>query len=363
MVNPKNEKKTKKIMFLGLPLDRNTGVSVAQKNYSDALNLSGYDVDQINTYHKDKFELISNNKKQMESHSLDNLLEGLYDDYDNIHVHSYIWSAISKGANITDIIRKVKAPLTYTFHSQQINKNLEQENIAKNADALLFLTRYERDKYLQKHNHQNPIVVPNTINFQDVEVDSELLSEKKRQYLPEEKIILYTGRFSPEKGSLELAQALRYMHKQGLPVKSIWIGRDSKSSPGIEKELRNTLVPGTYEFPGWLSHDEQAIYHKLADLKVIPSINEAFCLSAMESINYGLPIAVTNIAPLKELYLDHDAAIEIKEPKPKQIAETINQYSKNEDVWRKNTALAKDKFKSMYSPETVGKQLASAYKK
>lgn len=106
--------------------------------------------------------------------------------------------------------------------------------------------------------------------------------------------ILFVGRFQPEKGALEIAQALQQILPEFPDWKGIFIGA-ARHEPNAqvneyEREVINALKPveSQIEMRGFCHHDETMAATAEAAIAVIPSQwNEAFGRTALEAMAKG----------------------------------------------------------------------------
>ncbi len=100
---------------------------------------------------------------------------------------------------------------------------------------------------------------------------------------PDEKVLLFVGRISEEKGVMQLPQIYKKIKKKVPNVRIAIIG----SGP-MEKELRKEIPDGI--FKSWLHHDELPNVYSAADLLVFPSKFDTFSCVVLESMSCGLPV-------------------------------------------------------------------------
>jgi glycosyltransferase involved in cell wall biosynthesis len=118
--------------------------------------------------------------------------------------------------------------------------------------------------------------------------------------------LLYAGQLRPEKGLLELAEAMRQLSadsRQVLRLKMMGKG-DSKRSERVVKEAFAAADLQNVEFLGALGGDEKWRQFRSADIFVLPSYAEDMPLSILEAMAAGLPVIATEVGSIPEM-VDH----------------------------------------------------------
>ena len=151
------------------------------------------------------------------------------------------------------------------------------------------------------------------------------------------KIVLFSGRLTPEKGIDVLLRALDWVKEQNyqlLVVGSSFFGTDIKNP--FLKELRD-LTEAHREhvtFTGYIDYDNMPLLYRGCDFAVLPSVcNDAAPLTVIESITAGLPMITTNRGGIPEyasdkaaILLDTDETLELS------IAKNIEKLLREDDT-------------------------------
>lgn len=101
---------------------------------------------------------------------------------------------------------------------------------------------------------------------------------------PQEKVLLFAGRLSEEKGLAELPGILARLRERGVASRLAFAG----TGP-MESRLRE-LVPDAW-FLGWCDKDRLATAYSSADFLVFPSRFDTFGCVVVEAMACGLPVA------------------------------------------------------------------------
>ena len=151
------------------------------------------------------------------------------------------------------------------------------------------------------------------------------------------KIVLFSGRLTPEKGIDVLLRALDRVKEQNyqlLVVGSSFFGTDIKNP--FSKELRD-LTEAHREhvtFTGYIDYDNMPLLYRGCDFAVLPSVcNDAAPLTVIESITAGLPMITTNRGGIPEYASDKAAILlDTDENLEQSIAKNIEKLLREDDT-------------------------------
>jgi D-inositol-3-phosphate glycosyltransferase len=261
--------------------------------------------------------------------------------YDAVHAHYYQsgLAALSIGQ-----------PFIMSFHTLALMKNLvardalEREgtvriraefNLMKLARTIVASS--ESDRAYMEYLYDAPM---EKITVVSPGIDTALFHpmEKKaaRKHIhadPKHKIVLFVGRVEPLKGIDALLYAIKILTKQH-PEETVclWIvgGDVSEDTNRWPKTLRDlaqlqkTLSLSTsVRFVGRQKQTELPYYYNAADVVVIPSHYESFCLSALEAICCNVPVITTNVTGISSLISDEYTSLITSVNNPLLLASQI----------------------------------------
>jgi glycosyltransferase involved in cell wall biosynthesis len=114
---------------------------------------------------------------------------------------------------------------------------------------------------------------------------------------PHDKVILFTGRVSHEKGVMELPEIIRGINKIIPDIKLVIAG----TGPA-ENELKDAIPEAI--FLGWVDHDDLPDIYSSADLLILPSKFDTFSCVVLEALSCRLPVIAYKTKGPKDIILD-----------------------------------------------------------
>ncbi len=126
------------------------------------------------------------------------------------------------------------------------------------------------------------------------------------KFSPDEKIVMYVGRFDRRKGIETLVRAIRKSKLFNSPNLKLIVAGGSRpgQSDGRERERIESIVDElgmrhVAFFPGRLSQEDLPLYYAAADVCVVPSHYEPFGLVAIEAMASGTPVVASDVGGLQ----------------------------------------------------------------
>lgn len=178
------------------------------------------------------------------------------------------------------------------------------------------------------------VVLRNCIDVKRFSID--LNFEEKRNLREKygikenEKVLLFTGRITPEKGVKELVESLKNVKNKN--YKLLILGsalNELKAKTKYQEEIEKIVktISNKVIFTGFIRYEEINKFYSIADIAVLPSIwNDPAPLTIIESLVSGLPIITTNSGGIPE-YATNGSAIIIERNK-----NLVKELSKNIDL-------------------------------
>lgn len=203
---------------------------------------------------------------------------------------------------------KTRARLVYHLHNDFLNSDTRQGiDIYRAATKILTVSDYIRSRVVTCDSQdRKTVTVHNGIDLEafarPATVTREQVGCKKDDF-----ILVFSGRLVPEKGILELVEAMKMLKEQP-NIKLLIIGSsfydNSRKDDAFISELKSSAreIGDRIVFTGYVKHELMPDYLKLSDVAVIPSSwNDPFPTTVLEGMAAGLPIITTDRGGIPEM--------------------------------------------------------------
>lgn len=261
--------------------------------------------------------------------------------YDAVYVAGYI-------RGLLDISRNTTAPIIYHHHvvTDIIHeKTINGLEIVDICSKLCFVSDFATGKAQTGSSEQNakmctfPNVVPGERNYLERKEENRLEIRTKYHIKADEKVVLFVGRMTPDKGCLELIKAFKNAEISN--TKLLVLGGATYSS-----KKRTHYIDLCFEaaqscpsiiFCGYVDYREIYKYYQASDISTLLSkCDEACGLVGLESIAAGLPLITTDRGGIKE-YIPLDCKITVSDGEKmiQDIESALKKLCINEDLLKK----------------------------
>ena len=261
-------------------------------------------------------------------------------NYDRIILenHSTLFLALKWNKNYI----KYKDKYYYHIHNE-IKSFYGCENIIKDTKKILCVSNYIKkqvENFFEIQDSENIVKLTNCINineFKEISKNEKIFLNEKYNIEKDEKVIVFAGRLSNEKGIRELLMAIRDISNvpkfKLLVVGSFFFDTEVKNS--FEEELRNIIkeIKDKVIFTGYVKHEDMYKIYGMSDIAVLPSLwEDPAPLTIIEAMASGLPIITTDSGGIPE-YAKNGCAFIIKrdEHLVENIKNKIQELLNNEE--------------------------------
>ncbi len=172
--------------------------------------------------------------------------------------------------------------------------------------------------------------------------------------------ILYLGIIVEGKGVLDLLDALRILHRNGVPYEAVLVG---SNDPGLSGAILNIeeILPPNCEYRGQLVGEAKNELLNWSNVFVLPSLlTEGQPVALLESLVSGSVILATRQGGIPDVMQEEENGYFVEMQDPESIADRMQYLLKNEqkfkEMQRKNFAL-----RSSYTEERFRSDLYSIF--
>ena len=188
------------------------------------------------------------------------------------------------------------------------------------------------------------------------------------RFEPEDKVIMYVGRFDRRKGIGTLVRAVRKSQMFDSSNLKLIVAGGSRpdQSDGRERERIESIVDElgmrhlTF-FPGRVSQEDLPLYYAAADICVVPSHYEPFGLVAIEAMASGTPVVASNVGGLQFTVVPEETGL-LAPPKDVEAFSTAIDRIITNPQWRDKLGQAgRRRVITKFSWDGVASQLSDLY--
>jgi glycogen(starch) synthase len=220
--------------------------------------------------------------------------------FDVIHAHD--WLTFPAGLAVS---RATGRPLVVHIHSTEFDRCPEQIN-----QAIFDIERRGMHGAMQvvcvSHLTQSVVqhrygVDPSKIKVIYNGIDAEPTPALKPSAIsPNEKIVLFLGRITAQKGPSYFLQAARRVLEKDDQVKFVVAG----SGDQVQSMMQATREYGIEDkviFTGFLHGSDVEQVFRMADVYVMPSVSEPFGIAPLEAISHDVPVIISRTSGVAEV--------------------------------------------------------------
>jgi glycogen synthase len=227
-------------------------------------------------------------------------------------VHAHDWLVLPSGAEVKSFLGTT---LVSTLHSLEFKRSGEVNTPeSKMVDSLEWWATYESALVIVCSRSMRDDTVAHFRIPRDkiveipIGIDKDKFSglrpnrdEVRARYgvFPDQKLILFVGRLTHQKGCEFLIRAIPFVAKY-FDVKLVIVG-DGYQRGELEYTAATSGVASRVQFAGFIADAELSNLFLCADVMVIPSVYEPFGVVALEGMAAGLPVVASNVDGLAEI--------------------------------------------------------------
>lgn len=262
----------------------------------------------------------------------------------------------------------------YYYHLHNVPRtSAMSKEILRDADGYLCVSKYVGQQINQQNSSIGPIasnkikVLRNCIDenvFNLRKNTSQIMKIQAKYHLKaSDRIVIFAGRLSPEKGVDKLLESLQYIRNIG-SVKVLVVGSYAHGTNSDHTEYGKTLQRLAKKwsdkiiFTGYVPQNQMKAYYQIADIAALPSVwDEPAGLTMLEAMACGTPVITTDSGGIPEYVADGAVVLERNSDLPRNIAAKVDQLLENTEMYANYQERAQSIIKSSYSREGYLKRM------
>jgi len=278
-------------------------------------------------------------------------------EYDKVLLenHPTLFKCLKKYNNY----QKYQGRYYYHLHNSMVN-DFGYSKFIRNSRANICVSNYianQLSNYVHSKDNSNYKTLKNCINYKKFSSNSCDVKIMKQKYGidEKEKVIIYTGRLTKEKGVYELIKAIgkvKFQDFKVMIVGSLFYKENEKDefSEMLKKEV--SKLKDKVIFTGYIDYEEIDKIYSIGDIAVLPSMwEEPAGLTIIEALASGLPVITTDSGGIPE-YTNSECSFILKRDENivNEIANKIDLLLEDNDLRKKMSSKAK-KYAEQYNLE------------
>jgi len=225
----------------------------------------------------------------------------MQEDFDVIHAHD--WMTYPAGMAVAAVTGK---PLVVHVHSTEFDRSGENVNQMiynieragmHGADKVIAVSYLTRNIILARYGVAGEKV---EVVYNGIERNGNGLSIGKTGIKKDEKIVLFLGRITMQKGPEYFLGAAKKVLEVMDNVRFVMAGSGDMMKKSVE--LAAELGIGSkILFTGFLRGEDVRKVYERADLYVMPSVSEPFGIAPLEALNHDVPVLISKQSGVSEV--------------------------------------------------------------
>ena len=232
--------------------------------------------------------------------------------------------------------------------------------VLDSADEVIALTE-DMKKKTQEFYKKDIFVIPNGVNLENLIGLSKETARGRLKIGINEKIIIFVGRLSIEKGAMYLIKAMGIIKEKNPELRLLLVGYGSEEKK-LMKLVKDMGLRHNVDFIGMKKNKEVFEYMAASDVFVLPSLYEGFPNALLEAMASGLPIVASKVRGIPEIIEESENGFLVEPKDSNGIAEKILYLFDNSELKKRICLNNKEKVKN-YSWDFVADSLIKVYSK
>ncbi|MDR2057982.1 MAG: glycosyltransferase [Dysgonamonadaceae bacterium] len=285
-----------------------------------------------------------------------------------VHYTEWIFQFLGDMNRIKNVIKR-KNSETLSIEEKKALKDFEfEKKLINNCDRIIAIASHSSRKLQSLYGvKQSKItLISNGLQDRYIQFSDKAKREIKKQYkiASKEKIILYVGRLSEEKGGHILVKAFNNLLDRYDNLRLFIAGNGDFNAFFSQMKSINSRITLT----GFLAKEDVFKLYSIADIGIVPSFHEEFGYVAVEMMMHQLPIIVNNTSGLSEivtngfngLYVNFNTKTE-ETSTILQLAQAIEQLLADQKLKEYLAINARKTFLEKYDLKLFSKRMANFY--
>lgn len=281
-----------------------------------------------------------------------------------IRKQSYTTIVLEHNIPMTWIIRLSKYKGKYFHHLHNLPRtNAKCKKGLNKCSGFLCISQYMANYIMSNKSPISPIdssrikLLYNCIDttlFKPIPKNDNLFKKEDFGIPKNNKVIIFAGRITWEKGVDKVLEALNFIRYKNLDILIVGSSTTNRNTDSYFKYINklSNKYKNQIHYTGYIEHYNLPHLYNLADIAVLPSIwEEPAGLTMLEAMACGTPIITTSSGGIPEYVGDSAIVLNRDEKLPQEIARNIDILLSNEEKYNFYSQKGIERIRSMFSSE------------
>lgn len=237
-----------------------------------------------------------------------------------------------------------------------------EKQAANKADLVITISKYTKKKIIQFYDIEKEKIkiIPNGVdiqNFKSMENQKEI---KEQMGLKKRPIILFVGRLIPRKGLIFLIKAAKKVMKEQKNILFLIVGEGPQKNYLLKNIKKEKLVKN-FIFLGDINEKKLPKIYNIADVFVLPSIQEGQGIALLEAQATSKPVISFRTSGVKETVIDNKTGL-LTKLDSNELANSILKLVQNKQLREQMGKNGRDFVTKNFSWNKSAKELMKVYK-
>jgi glycosyltransferase involved in cell wall biosynthesis len=165
------------------------------------------------------------------------------------------------------------------------------------------------------------------------------------------------------KGTVPLLEAARLVRARHSAARFVLAGPWQMAEKPEHWALEKGVNAAGMEWLGHVPWRELAEQYRQADVFVMPSFYETFCISCLEAMAFGLPVVATRAGGLPEVVEDGVTGILVPPGAPQELADAVEYLWRNPDLRRRMGEAGRERVLDRFTADRVAQETLRIYER
>ncbi len=222
-------------------------------------------------------------------------------------VHAHDWMTFEAGLAVA---RALGVPMVAHVHSTEFDRRageapdaqvmeIERRSLEA-ADAIIAVSRYTAAQISNRYGIAEDRI---DVIHNALDLDNRLAPERPMQIGADERVVLFVGRLTPQKGPELFVRAAARVLGQEPAIRFVMAGTGEQFEQ-VRQLARQMEIDQHFLFTGFLRGEDIESLYLAADVFVMPSVSEPFGIVSLEAAARDVPVIVSKQSGAAEV-LDH----------------------------------------------------------